>query len=118
MTQQKNTGNFGEEVAVKYILDNGFNLLFTNWRFKYWEVDIIALKNNMLHFVEVKTRQQSPFGFPEDAVQLPKMTALKKAASAFLEIYPEYQEIQFDVISITLKQKQVIDIFWIEDVFF
>ncbi|WP_298297422.1 YraN family protein [Hydrotalea sp.] len=118
MTQKKATGNFGEDVAVRYVLDKGFKLLHKNWRYKYWEVDIIALQNNIVHFIEVKTRQQSPFGFPEDAVHQSKMDALKKAASAFIELHPGYETLQFDIIAITLQQQQVIEIFWIEDVFF
>lgn len=70
MSHQKEIGNLGENLAIRYILENGFQLLYQNWRYKYWEVDIIALKNNTIHFIEVKTRQQSPFGFPEDSIQL------------------------------------------------
>ncbi|MFZ5976745.1 MAG: YraN family protein [Hydrotalea flava] len=118
MSHQKEIGNLGENLAIRYILENGFQLLYQNWRYKYWEVDIIALKNNTIHFIEVKTRQQSPFGFPEDSIQQPKMDALKKAASAFMEQHPQWEQLQFDVIAITLQQQQVIEIYWIEDVFF
>ena len=39
--------------------------MYCNWRFKHYEIDIIALKNEIIHFIEVKTRQTTTFGYPE-----------------------------------------------------
>jgi putative endonuclease len=116
MTLQQQTGNFGEQLAVKFLIEKQFIILHCNWRFKKTEVDIIACKNNKLHFVEVKTRTQQQFGMPEDSINDRKMNALKKAAVAFLEQFPQYELLQFDVVSILLLNTT--EILYIEDVFF
>jgi len=118
MSSTKHTGNFGEELAQKYLVEQGFQILHTNWRYKSWEVDIIAVKHNILHFIEVKTRQESPFGYPENNVKQQKMNALKNAATVYLEQNPQWHSIQFDVIAITLQKNLVKEIYWIDDVFF
>jgi len=118
MSSTKQTGNYGEELAQKYIVEQGFKILHTNWRYKNWEVDIIAEKEDILHFIEVKTRQESPYGYPENNVKQQKMNALKNAAVVYLEQNPQWHSIQFDVIAITLQNNLVKEICWIDDVFF
>jgi putative endonuclease len=118
MTPHQQTGNFGEALAVNFLIAKGFTILHTNWRFKKTEVDIIAVNNQILHFVEVKTRTQTQFGLPEDSIDAKKMNALKKAAVGFLEAYTQYLLLQFDVVSILLQPPQPPEIFYIEDVFF
>jgi putative endonuclease len=117
-TSSKNTGNLGEELAATWLLNNNYSILHRNWRFKHTEVDIIATKQKKLHFVEVKTRTNAKFGLPEESISQTKMNALKKAAAAFIEEYPEWKYLQFDVIAITLKGNEVEELFVIEDVFF
>lgn len=117
-TSSKNTGNLGEELATEWLVDNNYTILHRNWRHKHAEVDIIAAKHNKLHFVEVKTRTNAKFGLPEESISQTKMNTLKKAAAAFLEQQPEWKNIQFDVVAITLKGNVAEEIFVIEDVFF
>jgi len=71
-------GNNGENVAASYLLQNGYGILERNWRFKHWEIDIIAFRDNKLHFIEVKTRTSKKFGNPEQSVTEKKMNSLKK----------------------------------------
>ncbi|MBC7411755.1 MAG: YraN family protein [Bacteroidia bacterium] len=59
MAQHNITGQQGELLAQQYLLANGYVILHTNWRYRKYEVDIIAQKNNTLIFVEVKTRSGS-----------------------------------------------------------
>jgi putative endonuclease len=114
----KSTGNKGEDLATAHLLQNNYTILHRNWRFKHAEVDIIAHRNNKLHFVEVKTRTNTKFGLPEESISQTKMNSLKKAAAGFLEQYPQWKYLQFDVIAITLKGDTVEELFLIEDVFF
>lgn len=118
MNRSKYTGNLGEDIAVDFLIKNDFKIVERNWKYKHWEVDIIALKNNYLHFVEVKTRTTAMFGNPEESVGETKMNALKKAAEHYLLQHEEWKNIQFDVIAIFLKPKNVTEILLIEDVFF
>jgi putative endonuclease len=111
-------GTIGENVAATYLLQNGYTILYRNWRFKHWEIDIIASKENKLHFVEVKTRTSKKFGNPEEGVNEKKMSSLKKGAEEYLFQNQQWGFIQFDVIAVTLKKEIVEEIFLIEDVFF
>lgn len=118
MTYKQDIGAQGEEMAVKYLEENQFKILHRNWRFKNHEVDLIALKNNKLHFVEVKTRTGLQFGYPEESISNRKMNSLKKAAVAFLEMHTEHSQLQFDVIAIILYRYKPAEIICIADVFF
>jgi putative endonuclease len=60
----KHTGAYGERIAAEYLLGKGYSLLATNWRCTHGELDIVAQDNEMLVFVEVKTRHVSD---PADA---------------------------------------------------
>ena len=111
-------GTKGENVAASYLLQNGYTILNRNWRFKHWEIDIIASRENKLHFVEVKTRTSKKFGNPEEGVNEKKMSSLKKGAEEYLFQNQQWSFIQFDVIAITMKGEIVEEIFLIEDVFF
>jgi len=118
MNKNKDKGNRGENIASEYLLKKGYTILHRNWRHKQREIDIIATQNNILHFIEVKTRSSNKFGLPEQSVNQYKMNALKKAAEAFLLQQTEWKQIQFDVIAITINKNNVEEIFVIEDVFF
>jgi putative endonuclease len=61
LSWNKTTGNKGEELAVDYLSQTGHKIIERNWRFRYAEVDIIAAKNNRLHFFEIKTRVSTFF---------------------------------------------------------
>ena len=117
LTNQDKGAN-GENVAVAYLLQKGYSIIERNWRHKHSEIDIIAAKENKLHFVEVKTRTSKRFGNPEESVGEKKMNALKKGAEEYLYQNQQWQHIQFDIIAITMKNEIVEEIFFIADVFF
>jgi putative endonuclease len=118
MAKHNETGIKGEQIAEKFLLNNGYNVLHRNWCHGKKEVDIIAERAGILIFVEVKTRSGSAFGYPEDAVGATKTGYLKAAAEAFMAEYPMYTRIQFDVISILLANGQVQEITHFEDAFY
>jgi putative endonuclease len=57
MATHNHTGTTGEKLGADYLQQTGFTILEKNWRHSHWEVDIIASKNNTLHFIEIKTRR-------------------------------------------------------------
>ena len=116
MALHNRTGNKGESLAVEYFIKKGYEILHQNWRHKHWEVDIIASQNGMLHFIEIKTRTSLKFGHPEEAVDKKKIRFLINASEEFLYLYPEWQRIQFDVLSINIANDNI-DYFFIEDVY-
>lgn len=117
MAHHNNTGFIGEQMAAGYLLKNGFAILHQNWRHSHWEVDFIASIGNTLHFIEVKTRRTKKFGFPEEDVTKKKMLNLINASEEYLFLNPEWKVIQFDVLSITILNKQPVEFFFIEDVY-
>ena len=103
--QQKNMniaiGKWGEEIAAKFLEEHGFEVLNKNERTPDGEIDIIAKKGGELVFVEVKTRRNTRFSFPEEAVNDEKLDHLESAAGWYLTRYPEYEDNwRLDVITV------------------
>ena len=69
-----------------------------------------------MHFIEVKTRRNKKFGYPEDDVTKKKLANLINASEEFLYLYPEWKRIQFDILSISILQNSPVEFFFIEDV--
>ena len=114
--KNKDTGNFGENLACNFLIEKGFMILAQNWRYKHLEIDIIASKDQQLHIVEVKTRSNIEFGYPEQFIGKQKFQFLKNAAAIYQYQNPRWRNIQFDVIAITLIEPM--EILFLEDVFF
>lgn len=117
MAHHNRTGHAGEDLAAKYLSENGYSILHRNWRHARREVDIIADKNGILHFVEVKTRRSLKFGHPEEQVDAKKIQNLLHASEEYLYQNPQWQRIQFDILSITMLPGEEVDFFLIEDIY-
>jgi putative endonuclease len=98
-------GRFGEQIAAEWLLKQGYDLLSRNWKYRRMEIDIIACKNGILHFVEVKTRRSDFFGLPEEQVNRRKIKHLQEAAAAYQEEHPQWRRMQFDILAINLNLK-------------
>src|SRR5688572_11917482 len=107
MAMHNHTGKKGEQLALEWFIAKGYSILHHNWRYRNWEVDIIASRNGMLHFIEVKTRTSLKFGYPEDNVSRKKIVYLTGAAEEFLYLHPQWQRIQFDILSIQIRPEGV-----------
>ncbi len=112
------TGKKGEQIAASFLIDKGYEIQEKNWRHHHLEVDIIASKNGRLHIVEVKTRNSTRYGHPEESITKNKMKFLKNAAEAYQYQHKQWLYLQFDVIAITLISDIETEIFLIEDVYF
>lgn len=126
MALHNELGKTGEELAVKWLKENGYEILDCNWRYSIFEIDIVATKacpddrferGKFLHFIEVKTRNFSRSGHPEDSVTRKKFKKLKKAADEYLFQNPGYPWIQYGILSITIYKNREPEYFFIEDVF-
>ena len=83
---KKEFGKKGEDLACKLLEEKGYEILKRNWRFSHGEIDIVAKDNDILVFIEVKTRSNLEFGPPELAVTKSKQNQIRKMASAYLYI--------------------------------
>ena len=117
MAQHIEAGKEGEQLAENYLLKNGFVILYRNWRYSHYEIDIVTLKNERLHFIEVKFRQSKKFGLPEESVTKKKIKCLLEAADAFIFRHKEYNDFRIDILSITMYPGQQIDYYVIEDIY-
>ena len=101
-------GHWGEEVAEGYLSAHGYLILARNLRTPHGEIDILASREELLVFVEVKTRTSASFGFPEVSITRRKQTHMLAAAEHYLQMHPESCETwQFDVIAIEGKPGSV-----------
>jgi putative endonuclease len=117
MAMHNQTGSTGEAMAAQYFIEHGYTLLHQNWRHSHWEVDIIAGKDGILHFIEVKTRRTKKFGHPEDGVGKKKIRNLINAAEEYQYQFPEWKRIQFNILAITMIKEEPVEYFLIEDVY-
>ncbi|MEO5683015.1 MAG: YraN family protein [Chitinophagaceae bacterium] len=117
MAKHNLLGKEGERMAVQWLQEKGFVLLHQNWRHSYYEVDIIATMGTRLHFIEVKTRRNKNYGEPEESVDHKKIMNLMKAGGEFQHQYPQWQIVQYNVLSIIIHADNTADYFFIEDVY-
>jgi putative endonuclease len=103
MAAHNDTGKKGEELATKYLEDKGFEIVERNYRWKRYEIDLIIKKEKFLIFVEVKTKTNTSFGFPEAEVTTRKANQVMAAAEEYVYTTGWKQEIRFDIIAIIIK---------------
>lgn len=112
MSNNREIGKIGEDIAVKYLEEQGYEIIERNRHFsRACEVDIIALEksNNTLVFIEVKTRKTDFFGTPFEAITKTKYNHIKTGLFSYLQENPQYKKYRIDAISILLQPKQKIE---------
>jgi len=116
MATHNELGKKGEIIAQEYLIEQGYHILKTNWRFGKAEIDIIAKKEDLIVVIEVKTRSSEHYGKPEIFVNKKKMKLLLEAINHYVEENNYENEIRFDIISIIINQYRK-DIEHIENAF-
>lgn len=99
----KPIGFYGEDLSVEFLKERGYKILERNFTCSFGEVDIIALKNNIISFIEVKSRFTASFGKAKEAVTCYKQKKIIKVSKYYLHkknLYDYY--VRFDVIEIYL----------------
>ncbi len=84
MRYTKNIGDNGETFAAKILEEQGFRILERNFFSQHGEIDIVAVKDCTLHFIEVKTRTSDSYGFPSDSITEAKKKRMKKSAECYM----------------------------------
>ena len=100
MALHNEKGKIGEKLAEEYLINHGYKILHTNWRVMKYEVDIIAIKDNILVFCEVKYRTSNAFGEPETFVTKQKQKNILKSAAIYVGRHRWQGESRFDIISV------------------
>jgi putative endonuclease len=100
MNQAHYLGQTGEEAALNYLKANGYSIRQQNWRYRRIELDIIAETPHYLVVVEVKSRRNTLFKDPFEAVDYAKMRRIVMAAHAYVLRYGINKEVRFDIIEV------------------
>jgi len=103
-TDNKKTGNLGEDIATQFLEDKGYRIIYRNFRYStFGEIDIIARQNEYLVFIEVKTYKTEEFGEPVLLVNRKKQDKIRKLAQIFM-LQKKISDIdcRFDVIGIKI----------------
>ena len=100
MPEHIELGKRGELLAIEYLESKGYKILEINWRTNRKEIDIIAIDNNEIVFIEVKTRRKNYYEDPEEAVNIKKQKYLINAAEDYIFSNKIDLEARFDIISV------------------
>ena len=121
LTEKRKTGNLGEDLACRFLMKHGFDIVERNYLKKCGEIDIIANKGGKLHFIEVKSvscetlpnvsgKTNNNDYRPEDNVHQWKLQRLAKTIQVYLiekDVSGE-TEWQFDVITVYIDKKYLV----------
>ena len=104
-------GKTGEDYAVKYLQLNGYKIIMRNYRCRIGEIDIIAVKDDVLSFVEVKTRYSLVAGRPAESVTFTKQQKIRRTAQYFMltnGMLDNMPVLSFDVVEIVLYEDRIV----------
>ena len=98
MAEKNETGKQGEAVACSYLEICGFSILHTNWRYRRFELDIVATNGHELVVVEVKTRSKNRLLNPEESIDRYKIRRIAAATDAYIRRHGIDLPVRFDVL--------------------
>jgi putative endonuclease len=101
---RKKLGEFGEKLALAFLVDLNYILIEANWRCRSGELDIITQNEDTLVFVEVRTRRNTGrYGTPQESVDARKQRKVRETAQVYLHQHHKHNcKIRFDLISVEL----------------
>ncbi len=117
MATHNDLGRQGESLAKTLLVNTGYEILDENWTHGKAEIDLIAYKDRVIIFAEVKTRTGNFFGEPEDFVDNRKQKLLAEAADEYIYLMDHQGEVRFDIISVLFDKQANYTINHIEDAF-
>jgi putative endonuclease len=99
----KQIGNKAEDAASAWLIKQGFLVIERNWKVhQQCEIDIIALKNEILFFVEVKYRKNNNYGDGLEYIDDKKLEQMELAAETFLELEPKFEDHDWRLAGLSL----------------
>jgi putative endonuclease len=103
MNHKGQVGSFGQKLAVDFLRQRKYQIEAENFRTRQGEIDIIALRDGQVIFVEVKTRLSDRFGLPEEAVSASKLEKMRLTAYKYLkENGVNHDNFRFDIVAIVI----------------
>lgn len=97
------TGKIGEKIAIQYLQNHGYTIIDTHVTFHWGEIDIIAKRDTVLAFIEVKTRKSVMMGKPYEAFHYRKRLHLQRSIEMYIKQHKlSRMKMAVDVVSISL----------------
>lgn len=113
----RSRGNVGEDLAAQYLTHRGYEIIERNATFLGWELDIICTKDTFWRFVEVKYRESTTFGYPEDSMTPKKIKTLLRAIEMYcLKKNIDYARTRLDFLWILRQENGEYEYRLVEDV--
>ena len=100
MAEGNKLGRDGEAAARDFLIRQGYTVLHSNWHWHHYELDIVALKDNEIIVVEVKTRSEDFLVSPEEAVDNKKIRRIVAAADAYVRYFNLDCPVSLDIITL------------------
>ena len=105
MNYKQKIGKFGEILAKNYLIKRGYKIIDSNVKLSYQELDLVAIKDFLVVFVEVKTRVSQFYGSAENAFQSTKSERFRKGIEIYIGNKNLYnQEIRADLITVDINK--------------
>lgn len=104
LTQAQLTGKAGEDYTAGWLMRQGWVIVERNWHSRFGEIDIIAQKEDIIAFVEVKTRKHGSLTTPLEAMTTQKQRKIVKTAYAYLLTVHSDAQPRLDVAAVTVRQ--------------
>ena len=117
MSDKIKKGKEGEDMAARFLIEKGFEIVERNYRYKRSEIDLIVKKDKWLVFVEVKLRSSDLYGYPEDFVDYKKAKNIIDGAEQYTFDNNWQGNVRYDIVSIRLLKDKT-EIIQIEDAFY
>ena len=101
-------GKEGEEIAAKFLLDKGHEILERNYHTRFGEIDLVTSKNNVLIFVEVKLKHGDNFGTPEEMIGTSKLSQVQRMAEFYLmdkpDVAKKHEAYSIDAVCVVMNE--------------
>ncbi|MCU1482446.1 MAG: hypothetical protein JWQ19_3232 [Subtercola sp.] len=117
MKAKDELGRRGEQLAVDHLVGAGYTIVQRNWRCTQGEIDIVAERQGIVVFVEVKTRSGLRYGHPFEAITVAKLARLKRLSAAWCEAHGGRPTIRIDVVGVVAPAGQPATIEHLEGIF-
>ena len=117
MAKHLDLGRRGESLAKAFMEQAGYEIMDENWTFGRAEIDLVAFKDGVIIFTEVKTRTGNRFGEPEDFVDARKQKLLISAADEYIYLMNHQGEVRFDIVAVLFDKQNNYTLKHIEDAF-
>lgn len=115
MTNHKMIGNIGEEIACNYLQKQGCTILQQNVYSRFGEIDIIAEKENILLFIEVKYRKNEYFALAAESITPQKQEKMRLTIETYLQKHPTNKALRIDLVTVVGNSPYKIE--WIKNIF-